>query len=108
MALLVTSGVTIFRDIILETLYIRLDINFIQSGNEIILMPHIYTSKQAFKNNKINNEIIIRGFDPVAVEYNYEVDGDMIRHAHNRFVEYINTYLTDIIPINATIVIDIN
>ena len=108
MALLVTSGVTIFRDISLETLYIRLDINFLQSGDIILLTPHIYSSKHAFKYNKINNEITIKGFDPVVVEYNYEVDGDMVLHAHNKFIEHINSYLTDIIPVDTTIVIDLN
>jgi hypothetical protein len=108
MALLVSSGITIFRDISLETLYIRLDINFIQSGNEIVITPHPYTSKQAFKESRFNNELIMRGFDPISIEYNYEIDGDMILHAHNSFVEYVNNNLTDLIPINSTIIIDLD
>jgi hypothetical protein len=108
MALLVSSGVTILGGINLDYLYIRLDINFIQSGNEIVVIPHIYTTKQAFKTNKLNNEIKINGFDPVLFGYNSEVDGDMIHHAHNSYIGYINEYLTDIIPVNSTIVIDLN
>jgi hypothetical protein len=107
MALLVTSGLTIFGNITLESLYIRLDINFIHSGNEILMTPHVYTSKESFKSNKIYNELIIKGFDPVAVEYNYETDGDMLIHAHNKYIEYINTYLTRIIPNKSTTVIDL-
>jgi hypothetical protein len=108
MALLVSSGITIFGDISLDHLYIRLDINFIQTGNEILVTPHVYSTKQSFKSNRINNEIFLIGFDPTLFYYKYEIDGDMIQHAHNQFLEYINTYLMNIIPVNTTIVIDLN
>lgn len=90
MALFINTGKTLYHDVTFNSLYLRLDVILDKSGTKVRIKPHLYSSKEAFKNDPLNNEMTnIKYIPEIMANYDSTVDGDFLTFAHDEYKKFL-------------------
>ena len=101
MALLINKDLTVFGDIDLTQLYVRLTVSYGPEGEPIVVQADSFSSKNAYTLNAYGNKFNVDGINPpYVITYNRETDGsDVLGYAHNQVKSILSTDTMKDVPV---------
>ena len=100
MALLINKNETIFGDIQISQVYLRLTVSYGPEGETLIVQADPYSSKNAFQLSTFNKFYIQQMSAPYIITYDRVTNGsDILTYAHDTIKSILTTDITHDTPV---------